>query len=74
MKKRYTYSFIKTTTGKITITASSDEDAENDARDFLEELEVNEGTNATETPQEIEVGLLDLKDVEPATGDDRDED
>lgn len=73
MKKSYTYSFIKTTVGKITITATSDEDAENDAREFLEELEVNEGKIATETPQSIEVGLLDLKDVEPYTIEDRTE-
>lgn len=71
-KQHYTYAFIKTVTGRITVTATSDEEAESDAREFLEALEVNEGTHATETPQTIEVGLLDLKDVEP-DGPDRDD-
>lgn len=70
MKKRYTYSYIKTVVGKVTVTADSDEDAENDATEFLEKLDVREGDTETETPQEIEVGLLDLKDVEPANFDD----
>jgi hypothetical protein len=66
MKKRYTYSYVKTVTGRITVTASSDEDAERDARDFLEALNPDESMiSANDTPQDVEVGLLDLKDVEP---------
>lgn len=66
MKKRYTYAFVKTVTGRVTVTASSDEDAERDARDYLEALNPDESMiSADATPNDIEVGLLDLKDVEP---------
>lgn len=73
MKKRYTYTYSKTVVGRITVTAESDAEAEVDAYDFLERMIPIEGDRATERPQDIEVGLLDLKDVEP-DGPDRTED
>ena len=74
MKKRYTYGYVKTVTGRITVTASSDEDADRDARDFLEALNPDETMlSANDEPKDIEVGLLDLKEVEPDGPDRADE-
>jgi len=72
-KKVYTFAYVKTVCGKITITADDDDTASSDAYETLEKLRVIEEHNATDTPQEIEVGLLDLKDAEPANAPDRTE-
>ena len=69
-KKVYTFGYVKTVCGKITITATDDDTASSDAYETLEKLRVLEEHNATDTPQEIEVGLLDLKDVEDANASD----
>lgn len=73
-KKVYTFGYVKTVCGKITITATDDDTASHDAYETLEKLRVIEEHNATDTPQEIEVGLLDLKEVEDANAPDRTED
>lgn len=67
MKKTYTFAFIKTVTGKVTVTASTDEDASNEARDFLEADKQGQGAFGLEEQQDSsEVKMLDLKDVEPS--------
>lgn len=67
MRKNYTYSYIKTVTGRITVSGTSDEEAEEKAREELEKFYTAEGQ------QSSEVGLLDLRDVEPANINDNDE-
>jgi hypothetical protein len=64
-KKRYTYDFTRASVGQITVTASNDDDAYQDAMDILEECTFNETM--------VDNVDLTFKDVEPE-GDDRNED
>lgn len=70
MPKRYTYSFVKTVTGKVTVTANSDDEAEDKARELVEDLNENDAAYEEET---AEATMLDFKEAEP-DGDDRDDD
>ena len=60
MKKSYTYGYTKSVSGTITVRANSDDEATQEAYAQLEEAQPGTGES------EIEVTLLDLKDVEPA--------
>jgi hypothetical protein len=67
MKKIYTYAYIKTVTGTVSVRADSDEEADSKA---YEQLEKTRDESFVEKEESSEVTLLDLKDVEPVNSDD----
>lgn len=68
MKSTHTFSYIKTVTGRISVTVSDEEDAVAEATEQLEKLNRELGE------QSSEVGLLDLKEVEPYQASDTNDD